>query len=236
MKKLLFLLLLILIVPVSANAKTVREAAAEVVQAFNIEESNDRTVLFKCKNYRFIAEEDIPLVMTAIKAGVLIPKNGVLDLDSEDLSPVINGVTSYAIKNGKYKVVTDVYNGTIDMAAVTDATYKMCELKSNETYTAVIENNKCVAVMPMGDIKKPVLYKAKLYIADIGGASFYDVYRYSMGQWIKANLDNRLLIGEYVGFNLDSELLNGQYLDNTIYLYADSFDYVSKIYAMRKGE
>lgn len=236
MKKILLLVILLLAVPLCASAKTVREATEEVINFFNIPESQDKSVLFKCKNYRFIDEADKPMVMTALKGGVLIPKNGVLNLDSEDLSPLINGVTSYAIKSGKYKVVTEKYNGTVDMAEITEDTYKMCELKSGEYYTAVIESNKCVVVMPMGDLLRPVLYKAKLYIADNGGASFYDVYRYSMGQWIKANFDERLLIGEYSGFTLDCDMLNQQYIDKTMYIYADSFNHISKIYAIRKGE
>lgn len=236
MKKLLLMVILLLAVPICASAKTVREATLEVISAFDIPASQDAKVLSKCKNYRLIDEADKPLVMTALKGGVLIPKNGVLNLDSEDLSPLINGVTSYAIKSGKYKVVTEKYNGTIDMAEITDDTYKMCELKSGEYYTAVIENNICVAVMPTGDLIRPVLYKAKLFIADNGGASFYDVYRYSMGQWIKANFDDRLLIGEYSGFNLDCDMLNQQYIDKTMYIYADSFTHISKIYAIRKGE
>ncbi|MBO7208718.1 MAG: hypothetical protein J6V58_03160 [Clostridia bacterium] len=236
MKKLLLMVILLLAVPLCASAKTVREATTEVISAFDIPASQDSGVLFKCKNYRLIDEADKPLVMTALKGGVLIPENGVLNLDSEDLSPLINGVTSYAIKSGKYKVVTEKYNGTIDMAEITDNTYKMCELKSGEYYTAVIENNQCVAVMPMGDLLRPVLYKAKLFIAESGGASFYDVYRYSMGQWIKANFDDRLLIGEYNGFSIDSNLLNEQYIDKTMYIYADSFNHISKFYAIRKGE
>ncbi|MBQ3114537.1 MAG: hypothetical protein IJC06_00220 [Clostridia bacterium] len=236
MKKLLFMIILLLAVPLCASAKTVREATLEVIEVFNIPSSDDTAVLYKCKNYRKIDEQDKPLVITALKSGILIPKNGVLDLDSEDLSPVINGVTSYAIKSGNYKVVTEVYNGTIDMAEITENTYKMCELKSKEYYTAVIQNNKCVAVMPMGDLLRPVLYKAKLYIAEQGGASFYDTYRYSMGQWIKANFDDRLLVGEYSGFTIDHNLLNSEYIDKTMYIYADSFSNISKIFAIRKGE
>jgi len=234
MKKLILLLTILISMTVCVEAKTVRKAAAEAVGFFGIVEGQTPEAIYKCKNYRLVAEEDVVPAATAIGAGLLIPKNGVLDMDSEDLTPVINGITSYGIRNG-YKVVTDVFaNGEIDRAAVTDETFTLTELSSGEQYTALIKYNKCVAVLPLGDLKKPVLYKARMYVADGNTISFDSVMRYSLGQWMDAGLNGRLLFGQPHGFEISADILNTQYMDKTVYFYADAYEQVVKIYAMRE--
>ncbi len=231
MKKLILLLTILISMTVCVEAKTVREAAAEAVSFFGIAEGQTPDAIKKCKNYRLIAEEDVAPAATAIGAGLLIPKNGVLNMDSEDLTPVINGITSYGIKNG-YKVVTDVYaNGEIDKASVTDETLTLTELESGTEYTALIKRNKCVAVMPLGDLKKPVLYKARVFISDGNIISFDNVMRYSLGQWMDAGQNGRLLFGTFDGTTAD--VINTQYMDKTVYFYADAYEPTVKIYAMR---
>lgn len=218
---------------VSVCAKTVREACVEVSEHFGAPLTQNTEIIKKCKNYRSISESDAEIAARAMSAGLLIPKNNVLNMDSEDLTPVIDGITAYGIKNG-YKVVTDkYYNGAIDNAPVTEDAFLLTDPVHGEEYTALIKENKCAAVMPLGTLKRPVLYKAKLYIADGGTIAFDSVMRYSIGMWMDAGLKGRLLLAEPVGFSVDADLLNQQFIDKTIYFYGDAYDQTVKIYSMR---
>ncbi len=231
MKKLL-LILAIMCVGLSVEAKTVREATAEALNHFKIEESANTSAIRRCKNYASIDEADVYVAATALDAGILIPKNNVLNMDSEDLTPLVNGITSYGIKSGKYKVTTGVFaNGEIDKAAVTEDSFKLCQLETGKEYTALIRNNRCEAVLPLGDIKKPVLYKGRIFIADGNLISFDRVQRYSMGKWMDAGLGGRLLFGTPVGFTVPD--INTLHIDKEVYIYADAYEDTVKIYGMR---
>ena len=116
-----------------------------------VPETADVSVIRKCKNYRSISDDDTKIAARAMSAGLLYPKDNVLDMKSDDLTPLIDGLTAYGLKNG-YKVVTAVYaNGEIDKAAVDGDTFVIGELTSGETYTALIKQNRCAAVMTPGN-------------------------------------------------------------------------------------
>ena len=233
MKKLILLCAFVLFFSISAEAKTVREGTKEVLNHLKIEESANTSAIRKCKNYASINEDDVPLAATAIEAGVLIPKNGVLNMDSDDLTPLINGLTSYGIKTG-YKVVTGKFNkDEIEKTPVTEDTFLLCELIKGEEYTALIRNNKCEIVMPVGEIKKPVLYTGRIFIAQGNVISFDNVQRYSMGMWMDAGLNGRLLFGTPVGFSISDYEINTKYIDKTVFFYADASEDTVKIYGMR---
>lgn len=232
MKKLTVLIIMLLCLTISAEAKTVREAAKEAVDFFGVEQGAFPDAYKKCKNYRTIAEDDIALASDAIGFGLLIPQNGVLNMDSEDLTPIIDGITSYGIKSG-YKVVTEKFtNGEFDKAPVSDNTFVLEPLEKEKVYTALIKNNVCVAAVPTGEVKKPTLYKARLYVADGNFVSFVDVMRYSLGKWMDAGCGDNLMFCEMYGTNISADVLNN-YMDKTVYFYADKSDPIVKIYSMR---
>lgn len=234
MKKFVLLCACIMCMTVTVQAKTVRTATEEALEFFKIQQSENSAAIRKCRNYASIAEDDVLLAQTALDAGILVLKNGVLNMDSEDLTPIINGITSYGIKSGEYKVVTAVYqNGEIDKAPVTDETFLLSPIASGNEYTALIKNNKCAAVFEPGDIKNPVLYKGRLYIADGNDICFDNVQRYSLGKWINVDTKGRLMIGQTVGFSVSADDINANYLDKTVYFYADATDETVKIYGMR---
>lgn len=233
MKKLVLLCAILLCFSMSAQAKTVRDGTKEVLDYLKIEESGNTSAIRKCKNYASISEDDVPLAATAIDAGVLIPKDRVLNMDSEDLTPLVNGLTSYGIKNG-YKVVTGKFgNNQIEKTPVTEDTFSLCELVNGEEYTALIKNNVCQIVMPVGDIKKPVLYTGRIFIAQGNIISFDNVQRYSMGEWMDSGLHGKLLFGTPVGFSVSEYEINTNYIDKTVYFYGDTSEDVVKIYGMR---
>jgi len=47
-------------------------------------------------------------------------------------------------------------------------------------------------------------------------------------------LNGRLLFGQPHGFEISADILNTQYMDKTVYFYADAYEQVVKIYAMRE--
>ena len=137
----------VIILGISVNAANLGEACAEAADRFGVPETADVSVIRKCKNYRSISDDDAKIAARAMSAGLLYPKDNVLDMKSDDLTPLIDGLTEYGLKNG-YKVVTSVYaNGEIDKAAVDGDTFVIGELTSGETYTALIKQNRFAAVM-----------------------------------------------------------------------------------------
>lgn len=222
----------VMILGISVSAANLGEACAEAADRFGVPETADVSVIRKCKNYRSISDDDAKIAARAMSAGLLYPKDNVLDMKSDDLTPLIDGLTAYGLKNG-YKVVTAVYaNGEIDKAAVDGDTFVIGELTSGETYTALIKQNRCAAVMTPGTLKKPVLYKARLYIADSGTLAFDGVMRYSLGMWMDAGLNGRLLLGTPEGFSFDPDFANNNLIDKTMYFYADAETSVVKIYSI----
>ena len=221
-----------MILGIWVSAANLGEACAEAADHFGVPETADVSIIRKCKNYRSISDEDAKIAARAMSAGLLYPKDNVLDMKNDDLTPLIDGLTAYGLKNG-YKVVTAVYaNGEIDKAAVDGDTFVIGELTSGETYTALIKQNRCAAVMTPGTLKKPVLYKAQLYIADSGTLAFDGVMRYSLGMWMDAGLNGRLLLGIPEGFSFDPDFANKNLIDKTICFYADAEAPVVKIYSV----
>ena len=211
----------------TAYASTLKDALLTAMEKSGIEITDDETYADKLQNRRNIVYKNI--VSTAIKNGFLVPKNGLINLDGTDFTPLTDAIAKKCLKNDDLRFIC----GSVTQLEKTehpvfsDGTFYITEnmsredLNQTDLYTCVINaKNEVLYVWKAGEIKKPCLYRATLYWAEDQKLIVKNLERKAFRFWMPEEkgfseipVKNICIDENFVLYNLDS----------TVYFLADSY-------------
>ena len=236
-KKLILALALSMLVFTAVSADSMLDTAERIMDRLQVEENDNQDVLRKFKNWYYINDEHKPVLAKAANAGLFAPKNNYADIDSGDLTPLVNGVISYGLKNKGYKIVTGAYNTfNVAGAAVNSETVFIDGAPiEGKLYSCLVDkkNNAAVLWEPR-DIKLPTVLRGELYISYDNRLVLKSLQRSSYEFWIDVNKQEYTEIE--VDFPINMDYLNSYCLDKTIYILADCYDNKIKPLNLEMGD
>lgn len=222
----------------TAYAGTLKDVLLTVMERQGVEITDDETYVNKLQNRNNIVYKNI--VSTAIKNGLLVAKNRLVDLDGNDFTPLTDAVSKKCLKDDDLRFVC----GTIPELEKTEhpvffgETFYVTEnmskddLNQTDLYTCVVNaKNEVLYVWKAGEIKRPCLYRATLYWAEEGKLIVKNLERKAFRFWIAEEsgyseipVKNNICVDEnFILYNLDS----------TVYFLADSYGGI-EIYGIGK--
>jgi len=212
----------------NAEAVTVAEMTRQVMDRFNVGVSDDISVLRLYKNHGLIDDSYKPLLASAIRAGLLVPSDMILEPESDDLTSVKNGLINFGLRNENLRLVAGRYEAFRVGGAVInpDTTLHIDEVAEGEIFTALTDRqNNALAVWKPSGVILPTLYRAKMYIKHENMMVVYNIERLSFNMWLPVSL------GEFVEVDLtgtskgaaSDDVINTEFLDETVYYVGEGF-------------
>ena len=228
MKKIITVLMVCMLVGnINVSAVNFTDVTKKLVSHFNVQVTDDLSGISKLQNRKNLTNPK--LISAAIKSGVVVARNGLIDEDGKDFTPLTDGIIKRYINDDNYIFVA----GTIDelkkknIKLDSSAFYitengKNTDISSEELCTCVADKNgKVIFAWKSGDVVSPALYKVKLYWAESGEIIVTNIYRKEYALWIDETTDSfRTLDGTQVGITKEFVMEN---LDKYIYVFADNY-------------
>ena len=229
------LCIMLMLSTTSVHADTVAETTGRVMSRFNIPiVDDDVDNLQFYKNHGLVDAQYKPLLSSAVKAGVLIPTDGILTPESEDLLPVKNGIINFGLRNQHVKFTAGKFaDNRIGDSVVNKDTVRVDALTEGELYTALVDrDNNVIAVWKPTELIQPTLYRGRLYVKAGDMMVVYATERKAFDMWIVEEIrssTNRTdqfvevdLTGTTIGLT-DDEDVNEMYMDEFVYFVADGY-------------
>lgn len=230
MKKIIILVtLLIFTFSINVNASDFVKLTEKLLKYHNIEVTDDVSGINYLQNRRNIKNPEI--ISAAIKSGVIVAKNGIVNENGEDFSPVTDGLikryindSNYIFISGSYENLKETYNLQFyDKTVYVTENQSVKDINNSDIYTCVVDStNKVNFIWKAGEIIQPAIYKVKLYWLE--GAQLYasQVYRKDYGLWERENIDDNFTMLDASDISV-SEGFILENLDKYIYIFADSY-------------
>ncbi len=234
MKKVIIILTVVMcLFSINVNAVNLAEMTEIFMKQNKIPyEDDDLSGISTLQNRKNIKNPQ--LISSAIKNGILVAKNGLVNENATEYTPLTDALIKKYIIDSEYRFITGGYvelerNKKIsfndDTFYVTENTGKK-DLNYTDTYTCIVNrDNDAVFVWKTTDIMHPALYRVKLYWAESQELIVTEIYQKQFDLWIRQRVDNFLALdASQVSISEDFILKN---LDEYVYVFAD--DYGEKI-------
>lgn len=246
-KKALAVFIIIITLSQSVFALSIEQMSDKLVEKLNINRELTIDVIKHYKDWRYVDDFYKTSVATALRDGILIPNNKIISPKSEDISPIIKGLTYYGIKNKNYNIVSSVYTmqsiggATVDidtMVIVGNECANLGFLTEGTFYNALVDkNNKAVVVWKQNNVKIPTLLRGKLFLKEGSKLILTSLEKPTFDKW--TNVTNKKYIEVELG-NVDvmqdkrvvyNDELNSNFLDGFVYILGDyTGDNVNPLY------
>ena len=184
----------------------------------------------QCDGFDGTDRENTKLISAAIKNGIIVSRNGLVNENGTDFTPLTDGIIKRYINDDNYIFVT----GTVEDLKTKNIIFdkntfyvtengRQSDVKTAQICTCVADKDgKALFVWKPGEVVKPALYKVKLYWAEEGQLIVTEAYRKEYGVWINESTGSYIeLDSSQVGISKDFVMQN---LDKYIYVFADNFD------------
>ena len=212
----------------SVSAMDFTDMTKKLVKYFNVQVTDDVSGINKLQNRKNL--ENPKLVSAAIKNGVIVAKNGLVNESGTDFTPLADGIIKRYISDDNYIFLS----GTVkDLKAnksikINNDTFcittngKIDDFSDSDIVTCVADKKGNILFMwKATDITAPALYKVKFYWAESGEIIVTNIYRKEYALWIDETTDSfRTLDGTQVGITKEFVMEN---LDKYIYVFADNY-------------
>lgn len=228
MKKIISIFILsMLICSTSVSAMDFTDMTKKLVNYFNVQVTDDVSGINKLQNRKNLKNPE--LISAAIKSGVIVAKEGLVNESGTDFTPLTDGIVKRYINDDNYIFLS----GTVEELKVNkiiktfkDTFYitkngKQSDFDSADTVTCVVDKDGRVLFMwKATSITTPALYKVKLYWAEENELIATNVYRKEYGVWIdKTKGSFTTFDSSQVGITKEFVMNN---LDEYIYIFADN--------------
>lgn len=231
MKKIIALLMLFTFVfGTNVNASAFVELTEKLLSHHNIEVTDDLSGINRLQNRMNI--KNPALISTAIKSGVIVAKNGVVNENGADLSPLADGLIKRYIADNSVQFISGKREYLIRSRNLTfyGKTFYVTENQSVEDinytdiYTCIADNsNRVLFIWKAGDIVQPAIYKVKLYWLEENELYASEVYRKEYNSWIKESVDGSFAVMDASDVSV-SESFILENLDKYVYVFADNYN------------
>ncbi len=234
MKKVFAIFIILITISQSVFALSIEQMSDKLVEKLNINRELTTDVIKHYKDWRYIDNFYKISVATAIREGILLPNNKIISPKSEDISPIIKGLTYYGIKNPNYNIVSSVY--TLQSIGVAEVNLDTIVIIGNEIggmglltegiyYNAIVDkNDKATIVWKQNNIKIPTLLRGKLFFKEGNKLILTSLEKSTFGSW--SNVANEKYIDVELG-NINvtqnkriiyDDELNSNFLDGFVYI------------------
>lgn len=229
MKKILSILTVcFLSLSINVSAANLSEMTEKLMNYYKIEVSEDLSGIGKLQNRRNI--KNPALISTAINNDIIIARNGLVNENGTDYTPLTDGLIKRYINDENYKFLSGkkvdlIHNQGVrfdkNTFFVTENSVED-DLNFNDIYTCVVDReNTALFVWKAGDVVKPDVYKVKLYWLEPDEVIVTEIYRKEFDLWIKESKNqfyslNSSQISVSQNFIMEN-------LDKYVYVFADSY-------------
>ena len=235
MKKIISVFIVcMLLCGINVGAMNFSDMTEKHVKYYKVEVTEDISGISKLQNRKNL--KNPKLISAAIKNGIIVVKDGLVNEDGTDFTPLTDGIIKRYINNDNYIFLSGTAaelkaNKNIKMyedAFFITVNGKLSDFSSSDIVTCVVDKSgKALFVWKGGNIISPSLYKVKLYWAEADELIATNVYRKEYGAWID---ESKGLFTTFdssrVGITKDFVMKN---LDNYIYIFADNYGEKIKI-------
>lgn len=231
MKKIIVLLtLLIFTFSINVSASGFVKLTEKLLEIHNIEITDDLSGINRLQNRRNIKNPKV--ISAAIKSGVMVAKNGVVNEESTDFSSLTDGLIKKYVNDDSVKFVSGSreelvgnYNLVFyDKTVFVTENQSLDDINYTDIYTCIADSSdKIIFIWKAGNIIQPAVYKVKLYWLESAELYASEVYKKNYDSWIKENFKDNFAVldASYISVDEDFVLKN---LDKYIYVFADSYD------------
>lgn len=229
MKKLISLLTVCMcLLSINVNAASLTDMTEKLMDYFKVEVSEDVSGIDKLQNRRNI--KNPALISAAINNDIIIAKNGLVNENGTDYTPLTDGLIKRYVNDNNYRFVSGIQVDLLRNKKVKfdENTFFVTEnseeadLNYTDIYTCVVDkNNTALFVWKAGDVVQPALYRVKMYWMEAGELIVTQIYRKEFDLWIKESRDQFYsLDSSQISVSQDFVLQN---LDKYLYVFADNY-------------
>lgn len=229
MKKLISILTVFTcLLSIRVNAADFTDMTEKLMDYFKIEVSEDVSGINMLQNRRNIKKPE--LMSTAIKNGIIIAKNGLVNENGMDYTALTDGLIKRYINNENYKFVSGtrvdlVRNKNVKFDEKTffvTENFSQSDLNYTDVYTCITDReNNAIFVWKSGDVIQPAIYKVKMYWLEKDELIVTEIYKKEFDLWIKESKERFYSIdSSQISVNQDFILEN---LDGYVYVFADNY-------------
>ena len=228
MKKIISLLTVCLcFFNICVSAASLADMTEKIMNYYNEEITDDISGINKLQNRRNI--HNPLLISSAVKSGVIITRNGLVNEDGTDYTPLINGLIKRYINNDNFRFVA---GKKVDLLRNKNVVFDKNtffvtenssedDLNYTDTYTCVTDReNKALFVWKAIDVVQPSIYRVKLYWLEADELVATEMYRKEFDLWIKKSGDFCSLDSSQISVSQDFIINN---LDRYVYVFADDY-------------
>ena len=229
MKKIIGILMVLLCVCNISVSADLGDITEKLLEYYKIEVTDDVSGTGRLQNRRNIKNPE--LVSAAIKSGVIVAKNGLVNESGDDYTPVIDGLIKRYINSNYHRFVSGklVELARSQHIIFDDTTFfvtlnqKKSDLNYTDVYTCITDrSNKALFVWKAGEIVQPALYKVKLYWLEGDEFVASQVYRKGFGDWIKESKEGELYTLDASAVSVSEDFVT-ENLDKYVYVFADNY-------------
>ena len=229
LKKIFLIPAIFLLTITPAFASTVEEAIHRLTPLLLIETEVDQSILIGYADRFFVGGEFKAAMAGAVTAKLFCPTNRLLRPKSTELSPVINGIISFTIRNNGFETVKLTKEGSTVIQD--NALFIIDDKLSDEPpddftdcYAVVNRNNKAFVVFRDAKTTVNYMYQGKVFYRDGQTVILTEAKKYINGTWqsFSSAKYTAVLLGENVSVMLNGNALtqneiNGMHLDRMAY-------------------
>ena len=212
---------------VNVNAMDFNDMTKKLMIHYNVGVTDDVSGINKLQNRKNL--KNPKLISAAIKSGIIVAKDGIVNEKGTDFTPLTNGIIKRYINDDNYIFLS----GTVeDLKAnknikIDRDTFcitpngKLSDISASDVATCVVDKNgKVIFIWKSADVTAPALYKVKFYWAEADELIATNVYRKEYVDWIDESKSTfRTFDISSVGVTKDFVMKN---LDKYIYVFADN--------------
>lgn len=179
-------------------------------------------------NRRYI--QDKQLVHTALKYGILAPDGYVLDMEGENLIPLLKGILKECLADGQMKVVTGGLRelerqqvAFSDETVYLTETFSRADLNDADLYTAVVNlQEQAVYVWKaQPGLMHPAIYRGTAYWLEDGTLLLKNAQRRHFTYWY--GLEGAYTAADASALGLTAAEFTAKYMDKTVYMVIDDY-------------
>ncbi|MEE1043073.1 MAG: hypothetical protein UH854_03820 [Clostridia bacterium] len=205
-------------------ASSLCEMTQKAVDYFGIKLIDDISAIDKLQNRRSINNPS--LISTAMSNDILIPRNGIVDENGSDYTPLINGLIQKYVNDNNCKFVTGTQ---VDLTRnkniiINKNTFSVIngEMNYTDLYTCVVDkDNVALFIWKATDIKQPSIYRVKLYWLENSELIVTELYRKEYDLWLKESKN------QFYSLDASQVLINDEFvmknLDKYVYVFCDNY-------------
>ncbi len=228
MKKIISILTVcMLLCSVNVSAMDLTEMTEKLVKYYDVKVTEDVSGISKLQNRRNI--KNPKLISAAIKNGIIVARNGLVNETDTDFTPLTDGIIKRYINDDNYIFVAGTVEELENKNLIFDKNTfyvtekgRLSDIKTADICTCVADRDgNILFAWKSVDIVQPALYKVKLYWAEENMMIVTEAHRKEYDLWIDESTGSYIEFdSSQVGISKDFVMQN---LDKYIYVFADNY-------------